>query len=563
MKKMYSLVVALLTTVALFAQRNVTIQVDMTGQTISANGVHVAGDFQGPAGGTNWTPNGTPMTQVGTSNIYAATVNIPDGAYHLKFINDNDWAGVEGVPAECQVSLGMGLDNGSDNRWMAITSDTTLPAIQFGGCAPAGMYAITFAADLSQEATVADTVSIAGDFQVPNTWTPKADIMYDVVPGSDSVFRYVYFGNTDDTINYKFINGSAWENVPGACAVNGNRQFIIGTANAVASNCINACGACFIPDTFNLTLQVDMNGVCGFSDTLDFAGPFNGWPGSFDPNTQFTDANSDGIYEITVRAPSPEFTYKARFHTNGNTNWEGGNNKVIMFNGDTTVAVRCFGSDAYGPCAPVPAPSDLTFMVDVSQDPNFIPSGDGIWFIGDFTSPAWQGGAIQMTPHSTLPGVFETSVNGVCPGKINFKFVNGDPNNGGVEEDFAGLQDSSCTEPSGAGGLNRFYVRPDDQPQTIKAIYNTCQNNIGLEESFAERTFSIYPNPFTGQTTLQLDNEESYTVSIVDLNGRVLETLPEASGKVTLSARNMAPGVYMIRIRNAAGALNINKVIVQ
>ena len=48
MKKIYSLVIALLVGVSLSGQFNVTIQVDMTGQTVSANGVHVAGSFQNP-----------------------------------------------------------------------------------------------------------------------------------------------------------------------------------------------------------------------------------------------------------------------------------------------------------------------------------------------------------------------------------------------------------------------------------------------------------------------------------------------------------------------------------
>jgi hypothetical protein len=563
MKKIYSMMAAMLMGGVLFAQRNVTIQVDMAGQTISANGVHVAGSFQGPAGGTNWTPGGTPMTQVGTTTVYAATVTIPDSVYELKFINGNDWPGVEGVPAACQVSMGLGLGNGNDNRWMVINSDTTLPAIQFGGCAPAGKVAVTFALDMSLQTAIDDTVSVAGDFQ---GWSPGSSIMYDVVSGADSVYRLVHFMDAGDTVFYKYVNGTNWnlaEGVPSACNFGGNRRYIAGTTSAVAGiNCFATCGACFIPDTFNVTIQVDMNGVCGFDDSLDIAGPFNGFNGNFNPDYEMTDANNDGIFEFTIRAASPELEYKARFHKNG-TNWEGGNNKIINFSKDTIVAVRCFGNDAYGACAAVPDPSDLTFMVDVSQDPNFIPSASGIWMIADFTVPAWQGGAILMDPHPSLPGVFQTTVTDICPGKINFKFVNGDPNNGGAEEDFYLATDSSCIEPSGAGGYNRFYVRPNDQPQTIKAIYNTCQSNIGLEEAFANKTFSIYPNPFSGTTTLSLDANETYTVRVIDLSGRVLNTLHNVSGDVSINAEKLVTGVYMIQVENKGGELNMSRVVVQ
>jgi hypothetical protein len=240
-----------------------------------------------------------------------------------------------------------------------------------------------------------------------------------------------------------------------------------------------------------------------------------------------------------------------------------GNNKIVSFSNDTVVTVRCFGADAYGACASVPAPSDLTFMVDVTQDPNFIPSGDGIYFMGGFTDPAWQAGAIKMDPVTGMPGVFTTTITGVCPGRINYKFVNGDPDNGGVEEDFALTVDSTCIEPNGVGGFNRFYVRPDAQPQTLKSIYNTCKTNIGLDENFADRSFSIYPNPFSGTTTLRLDAYEAFDVNVMDLNGKVIERMTQVSGNVTISADRMIPGVYMIQIINAAGEANVNKVVVQ
>ncbi len=564
MRKIYAMMVAMLMSGFVFAQnRNVTIRVDMTGQTVGANGVHVAGDFQGAAGGTNWTPSGTSMTKVGTTNIYSAVVSIPNGTYQLKFINGNDWPDAENIPAQCQVSLGKGLDGGNSNRWMLIKKDTILPAIKFGGCAPVGKVAVTLAVDMSLQTSIDDTVSVAGNFQ---GWTPGKSIMYDVTAGSDSVYRLIYFANAMDTIDYKFINGTDWpfgENVPSACEVGGNRRARVSMADTVAGiNCFSACGVCFVPDTFNVTIQVDMNGVCGFTDSLDIAGPFNGFSGNFDPTYEMTDANNDGIYEITMRAAAPEFEYKTRYHNNG-TNWEGGNNKKIAVSKDTVVSVRCFSSDAYGACAPVPNPSDITFMVDVTQDPNFIPSGDGIYFMGGFTSPAWQAGATKMTAVAGMPGVFTTTVNGICPGRINYKFVNGDPNNGGVEETFATAVDSSCFEANGVGGFNRFHVRPSDQPQTLKSIYNTCKTNIGLEESFATQTMSIYPNPFTGTATLSLDAYETFNVNVLDLSGKVISRIVSVSGDVTINAANLVPGVYMVQVINRMGEKNISKVIVQ
>ena len=53
--------------------KKVKFAVDLTGQPISPNGVHITGDFQEIAGfpGGDWTSDGTPLTQEGTSSIYS------------------------------------------------------------------------------------------------------------------------------------------------------------------------------------------------------------------------------------------------------------------------------------------------------------------------------------------------------------------------------------------------------------------------------------------------------------------------------------------------------------
>ncbi|MDD4177848.1 MAG: hypothetical protein PHY58_12265, partial [Bacteroidales bacterium] len=70
------------------AQVDVTFQVDMSEQTVSDDGVSVAGDFQNEAGyPNNWAPGETMMTQVGATSVYALTVQLPAGTYSFKYIN--------------------------------------------------------------------------------------------------------------------------------------------------------------------------------------------------------------------------------------------------------------------------------------------------------------------------------------------------------------------------------------------------------------------------------------------------------------------------------------------
>lgn len=167
MRKIYLTLVALLAaSTTVFAQDsvNVTIRVDMNSETINANGVHVAGDFQEEAGfAGDWTPGDTEMSDEG-GMIYAVTVRIPQGTYQFKFINDNNWGpGEEGIPEECGVSNGLG----GFNREVEVSSDTILGAIVFGAC------------DVSVASSIADDLNAGQAFTIaPNPFTVSATITF-------------------------------------------------------------------------------------------------------------------------------------------------------------------------------------------------------------------------------------------------------------------------------------------------------------------------------------------------------------------------------------------------
>ncbi len=77
MKKPLFLFIAILTTLSLSAKK-IKFAVDMTGQIISAFGVHVTGDFQEAAGlPLNWDPASVTLTQEGITNIYSTIITIP------------------------------------------------------------------------------------------------------------------------------------------------------------------------------------------------------------------------------------------------------------------------------------------------------------------------------------------------------------------------------------------------------------------------------------------------------------------------------------------------------
>jgi len=257
----------------------VIFRVDMSDETVSANGVHIAGGFQG------WDPAATAMTDIDADKVYEATIQMAPGTYEYKFINGNDWPDAETVPAQCAT-------NG--NRTISVTGGTVAPIVKFGKCRPV----LTLSIDMSNETVSADGIHVAGAFQ---GWDPSGTQLMDMGNGIYEVSLPVDGG----TYEYKFVNGKAWggdESVPGACNTNGNRTVTVGSSDFSAPLvCFKQCGhPCTVdPDPADITFRVDMA-----LETVDSTGVWlmgtitaTQWqPGA----VKMTDADNDKVYEATV-----------------------------------------------------------------------------------------------------------------------------------------------------------------------------------------------------------------------------------------------------------------------
>lgn len=220
--------------------KKVKFSVDMTGQTISAAGVHIVGDFQSEAGlGADFAQL-TPMVHE-SGSVYSLIVNIPAfRKYEYKFANGDLFYEVEFVPVESRV----GYDN-VDNRWMYVDSlknDTSfVGAILYGGNAPAGLNLVRPLVDLTAEGSVSTNgVHLAGNFQ---GWSTTKNRMYSFETNIYETIFYVAAG----TYEYKFYNGNSISNsetVPSSCATNGNRQVVVNGDIIPDPVCYASCVAC-------------------------------------------------------------------------------------------------------------------------------------------------------------------------------------------------------------------------------------------------------------------------------------------------------------------------------
>ena len=85
---------------------------------ISANGVHIAGDFQ------NWSPVNNRLYSFG-SDVYEIILYFQQGTYNYKYVNGNAISESETVPSPCAVN---------SNRSINVSSDIVLETICYSYC---------------------------------------------------------------------------------------------------------------------------------------------------------------------------------------------------------------------------------------------------------------------------------------------------------------------------------------------------------------------------------------------------------------------------------------------
>lgn len=103
---------------------SVKLSVNMTGQTISPNGVHVMGNFQEAAGfAQNWDATSIPLEDINGDKTYEINLMLPSGDYEYLFVNGNEESGAEVLSLDCSIEGG----NGTNNRTLSIEVGTPGP----------------------------------------------------------------------------------------------------------------------------------------------------------------------------------------------------------------------------------------------------------------------------------------------------------------------------------------------------------------------------------------------------------------------------------------------------
>ncbi len=75
-------------------------------------------------------------------------------------------------------------------------------------------------------------------------------------------------------------------------------------------------------------------------------------------------------------------------------------------------------------------------------------------------------------------------------------------------------------------------------------------------------SFGVYPNPTSGEFTIELNNGAVKTVNVLDLTGRVVFATTTSNDKINVNAGSLAKGIYYVRVQSN-NATEVAKIVVQ
>lgn len=106
--------------------------VNMVGQEVAPEGVHVMGDFQEAAGfPQDWDPGAVALQDQNQDGTYEIELVVPPGNYQYLFVNGNTASAAENLPGGCTVPGG----NGSRNRAFTFAAGNGSPSVPcFNSC---------------------------------------------------------------------------------------------------------------------------------------------------------------------------------------------------------------------------------------------------------------------------------------------------------------------------------------------------------------------------------------------------------------------------------------------
>ncbi len=300
---------------------DVTFQVDMNNVTASFTNVYVSGTVNG------WSGNSNQLTDPDGDGVYSGTLSLMPGSYEYKFTYDN-WTGQESLDPNSADSTCTLTTSGFTNRYSTFgNADTTLPVVcweECSACAVQTNFVVTFMVNTANITVGSNGLYLGGGV------IGGANAVQLLDPDGDGIYVGTDTLNGSAGGNFIFLNSPAnasdWnakENLSGlSCADPSNyNDRILPSFNqdTTLMFCYGTCStdtSCTVVSTNpDVTFQVDMNNVSASYTNVYISGTMNSWSGNAN---QMTDADGDGVYDITLSLAPAAYEYKFTYD-----NWTG------------------------------------------------------------------------------------------------------------------------------------------------------------------------------------------------------------------------------------------------
>lgn len=471
--------------------------------TVAADGMHIAGAFEG------W--SGTAMSDNGDGS-WSITLDLEVGSYEFKF--QNGLGGWEEL--DCGGNRSVSIDGSGAVSYTGCFAQCGESTECVTDPSPAN---VTFQVDMSEvEDLNADSVYVIGSFTDP-VWQAGGVLMSD--SDGDLIYEATVLISGPAGISYKFFNGNPFPNgvgteeggetadfAAGGCGVdNGvggfNRTHTrSGADETLGAVCFNSCAACGVADGTEITFSVDMNSYGGTFGFVNVSGTWNDFCGDCN---QMSDDDMDGIWTATIDLPEGE-NYRYKFQVDAWADEEDlapGDNPVGpcvvksggFTNRDLDVAgadpialdtvcwgscLACVGQDDTPGCTDDTASNydaaatandgtcvyDVTFSVNMSE--YALAGTDSVYVNGEFNG--WCGPCNVMLDEDG-DGVYQTTIP-LTYDYYEYKFT---VNGWDAQENLTGL-DGCVTE--NFGFTNRVLQLFGNQSEPV-VCWNSCSNCEG------------------------------------------------------------------------------------
>ncbi|MBN2745810.1 MAG: T9SS type A sorting domain-containing protein, partial [Bacteroidales bacterium] len=129
-------------------------------------------------------------------------------------------------------------------------------------------------------------------------------------------------------------------------------------------------------------------------------------------------------------------------------------------------------------------------------------------------------------------------------------------------------------EGHGTSNIIRQYSSQDNPANSGMVYYRLRQIDFDGRFEFSEiisvsisanGELSVFPNPANSSDLINVNMsvEDDYEFSIYNLQGKLVKNEKFRGNQIQISAAEFAPGIYLIRVKDSVGHLNISKFLVQ